>query len=112
MGTESTEPGGISGPSADMILVVEDDESTSRLERIVLADEGYSVTCAGSGEEALEMLTNTAPSLVILDIQLPRMDGFTTCQEIRERSQVPIIMVTGEGRDDPPNALLARDANP
>ena len=100
MGTESTEPGGISGPSADMILVVEDDESTSRLERIVLADEGYSVACAGSGEEALEMLTNTAPSLVILDIQLPRMDGFTTCQEIRERPQVPIIMVTGGGRDE------------
>ncbi|PKB71312.1 MAG: hypothetical protein BZY87_06330 [SAR202 cluster bacterium Io17-Chloro-G6] len=97
---DSTEAGGGPIPDDDMILVVDDDERTSRLERFVLEEEGYSVTCAGSGEEALEMLARTPASLVLLDIMLPKMDGFTTCQKIRENSQVPIIMLTGEGRDE------------
>jgi len=83
-----------------MVLVVEDDEQISRLERFVLEQVGYRVTCAGSGEEALELLPQAAPSLVILDVMLPNMDGFTTCQRIRETSQVPIIMVTARDEDD------------
>ena len=65
-----------------------------------MEEEGYSVACAGSGEEALKMLATTSPSLVLLDILLPKMNGFITCQKIRENSQVPIIMLTGEGRDE------------
>ncbi len=100
MATDSTETGG--GPISDgnMILVVDDDERTSRLERFVLEEEGYTVACAGSGEEALKMLEANSASLVLLDILLPKMDGFTTCQKIRENSQIPIIMLTGEGRDE------------
>ena len=80
--------------------MVEDDKHTSRLNRSILEDEGYTVACAGSGEEALNMLTATTPSLVLLDVLLPEMDGFTTFEKIREHSQVPIIFVSTEDRDE------------
>lgn len=83
-----------------MILVVEDDVRTLRLERFVLEEEGFTVMEANSGEEALEALAETNPTLVLLDIGLPGMDGFATCEHIRESSQVPIIMVTAEDRDE------------
>ena len=54
----------------------------------------------GSGEEALEVFDKISPALVLLDVNMPGIDGFTTCQRIREISQVPIIMVTGESRDE------------
>jgi CheY-like chemotaxis protein len=100
MAVDHTEAGDATGITGELILVVEDDERTSRLERFVLEDEGYSVACAASGEKALEMLSDTDPALVLLDIMLPKLDGFGTCQKIREISEVPIIMVTGEGRDE------------
>ena len=77
------------------VLVVEDDPRILRLEQMVLEKEGYTVLTAGSGEEALDTLAEISPSLVVLDIGLPGMDGFTTCYRIREFSQVSIIMVTG-----------------
>jgi CheY-like chemotaxis protein len=82
-----------------MILIVEDDDRISRLERFILEQVGYKVTWAGSGEDALEILPKATPALVLLDVMLPQMDGFTTCQMIRESSQVPIIMVTARDRD-------------
>ena len=91
--------GGISASNGGMILIVEDDDRISRLERFVLEQVGYRVTWAGTGEDALEILPKAAPSLVLLDVMLPQMDGFTTCQKIRESSQVPIIMVTARDRD-------------
>ena len=99
MATENTESAHIPGQKVNIILVVEDDKRTSRQERVVL-EEGYSVACAGSGEEALKMLPAIAPALVLLDIALPQMDGFCTFQKIRETSQVPIIMVAAEDRDE------------
>ncbi len=78
------------------VLLVEDDPRVLRLERMVLEKEGFSVVAAGSGEEALEMLAEITPSLIILDVGLPGIDGFTTCSRIREFSQVSIIMVTGK----------------
>ena len=77
------------------ILVVEDDAPTLRLERVLLEEQGYSVEVVSSGEEAVEALMTRKPALVLLDIGLPGMDGFATCQRIREISRVPIIMVTG-----------------
>ncbi|MFQ6027003.1 MAG: response regulator transcription factor [Dehalococcoidia bacterium] len=95
-------PGGESSnndepPTADgpVILVVEDDTPTMRLERIILQEEGYQVTVVRSGEDALESLSNNKPSLILLDIGLPGLDGFDTCERIRQFSQIPIIMVTG-----------------
>ena len=84
----------------NIILIVEDDKHTSRLNRSILEDEGYTVACAGSGEEALNMLSATTPSLVLLDVMLPVMDGFVTFEKIREQSQVPIIFVSTEDRDE------------
>jgi len=61
MALRSSEIGGISAANGGMILVVEDDNRISRLERFVLEQVGYRVACAGTGEEALEMLPNTTP---------------------------------------------------
>lgn len=83
-----------------LVLVVEDDVRTLRLERFVLEEEGYTVIEANSGEDALETLKKESPSLILLDIGLPGIDGFITCQRIRESSRVPVIMVTAEGRDE------------
>jgi len=99
-------PDGDSGEVSELtsnmgvILVVEDDVRTLRLERFVLEEEGFTVMEANSGEEALEALAQARPTLVLLDIGLPGMDGFTTCEHIRESSQVPIIIVTAEDRDE------------
>ncbi len=90
----------VKGSNEGFILVVEDDARTLRLERFVLEEEGFTVVQAGSGEEALDILADGKPTLVMLDVGLPGMDGFTTCQRIRELSQVPIIMVTGHERDE------------
>ena len=79
------------------ILVVEDDPQIQRLIQFVLAKEGFDVATAQTGEEALNVLQESVPALVLLDNKLPGMDGFTTCQRIREFSQVPIIMVTVMG---------------
>jgi len=76
------------------ILIVEDDPRVLRLEQLVLEKEGHAIIAASTGEEALEMLAEVSPSLVVLDIGLPGIDGFATCQRIREFSQVSIIMVT------------------
>ena len=100
MATDSTDAGSVPSLSGNMILLVEDPEGALPMESLALEEEGFSVACAGSGEEALEMMSNAPHSLVLLDILLPLMDGFTTCQKIRESSQVPIIMVTPEGRDE------------
>ena len=83
-----------------LVLVVEDDVRTLRLERFVLEEEGYSVVEANSGEDALDTLKRENPSLILLDIGLPGIDGFTTCQRIREFSRIPIIIVTAEDRDE------------
>ena len=100
MATKNTKSSNSNVQNQTMILIVEDDKHTSRLNRSILEDEGYSVACAGSGEEALNMLTATTPSLVLLDVMLPVMDGFTTYEKIREKSQVPIIFVSTEDRDE------------
>ena len=82
------------------VLLIEDDPRILRLEQMVLEKEGFTVLTAGTGEEALETLAEISPSLIVLDIGLPGMNGFTTCYQIREVSQVPIIMVTGRSFND------------
>ena len=79
----------------ECILLVEDDVHILRLERVILEEAGYLVEGVASGEAALEFIAEDPPALVILDIGLPGMDGFTTCRCIRESSQVPVVMVTG-----------------
>jgi DNA-binding response OmpR family regulator len=83
---------------ASRILLVEDDERIRTSMRLALEDEGYELAEAASGEEALEIIGETAPAhafdLLIIDIMLPGMDGFDCCREIRRHSATPIIMVT------------------
>jgi two-component system, OmpR family, response regulator MtrA len=76
------------------LLLVEDDARIRGALRLALADEGYRVVEAGTGEQALERLAEVTPDVVLLDLMLPGMDGLTVCGRIRERGDLPIIMVT------------------
>ena len=78
------------------ILVVDDEPTFVRLIEQVLTNEGYEVFKANNGLEALRLLFVQKPDLVLLDVIMPRMDGWQTCQRIREMSDVPIIMLTGK----------------
>jgi DNA-binding response OmpR family regulator len=84
-------------PSPSHILVVEDDPKVRLLLRRCFEGEGFRVSEAGSGREAIERLGGGKFDLVTLDLQLPDGDGFAVGREIRSRSPVPIIMVTGKG---------------
>jgi DNA-binding response OmpR family regulator len=82
------------------MLVVDDDAHILRLLRRTLELEGYQVFTASDGETALDVVDREVPNLIILDIMMPRTDGYAVCQRIREFSQVPIIMVTAKGGDE------------
>ena len=82
-----------------MILVVEDEASYSEALAVGLEREGFRVTVARDGLEAVEMFEAVAPDLVLLDVMLPRMNGLDVCRVLRGRSQVPIIMVTAKGAE-------------
>jgi two-component system response regulator RegX3 len=78
------------------ILVVEDEESLADSVRYNLEREGYSVAVASDGRKALDRFRSESPSLVILDLMLPEMSGLDVCRQIRQVSNVPIIMVTAK----------------
>lgn len=82
------------------VLVVDDDARILRLIQQILELEGYEVLTAPNGNSALAILETEAPEVVLLDIMMPGIDGFTVCQRIREFSQVPIIMVTAKGNEE------------
>ncbi len=79
------------------ILLAEDEAPLRNLIRLSLETHGHSVFPAVDGVEALQVFERTALDLVILDVMMPRMDGFRTCEEIRRRSDIPIIMLTALG---------------
>ena len=76
------------------ILVVDDDPQIRRVLRTALIAQGYEVTDARNGEEAVEKMRDEKPDLLILDMNMPRMNGLETCRSIRTTSDVPIIMLT------------------
>ena len=78
------------------ILVVEDDPNILDLIRMYLVKEGFDVRIAADGGKALEEFSQGVPDLILLDIMLPVMDGWTVCAKIRETSKVPIIMLTAK----------------
>jgi DNA-binding response OmpR family regulator len=82
--------------SAPRILLVDDELSVQKLLAYPLRKEGYDVIPALDGREALERLRDDNFDLVVLDVMLPRMDGFDVCRAIRSRSTVPIIMLTAK----------------
>lgn len=82
-----------------IILVVDDEPRYQHLLEVNLKPEGYDVITAGSGEEALEMVANRHPDLVIMDVMMPGMDGITASERIRQFSSVPIIVLTAKGEE-------------
>ena len=81
------------------ILAADDDPQLLRLITRNLQLEGYDVLAASDGQQALELIENNSPDLVLLDVMMPRMDGFTVCYRVREFSSVPIIIITARGQD-------------
>ena len=81
----------------EKILVVDDEVSIRRILETRLSTIGYSVVTAADGEEALLIYKKELPDLIILDIMMPKLDGYGVCQEIRKESEVPIIMLTALG---------------
>lgn len=81
------------------ILVADDEMLYQHLLRVNLEKEGYEVVAANNGEEALDLVTSRHPDLVILDIMMPKLDGISTCERIRQFSNVPIIMLTARSEE-------------
>ena len=87
------------------ILVTDDDRNICELLKIYLEKEGYSVVLAGNGEEALVKFDEEEPDIILLDVMMPRLDGWQVCREIRKKSECPIIMITAKGE---PKEIVAR----
>ena len=84
--------------SNELILIIDDEESVRKSLADVMRDEGYEVMTASSGKEGIDTLTETQPSLALLDIAMPDMDGIETLRRFKEiRPDMPVIMVTGHG---------------
>jgi two-component system response regulator ResD len=81
------------------ILLVEDEQTVQEVAQLYLEKEGFRVITAGDGEKALEQVRSVNPDLVILDIMLPRKDGWAVCREIRQYLAVPIIMLSAKGEE-------------
>ena len=86
----------------ERILVVEDEEEILELLRYNLAKQGFRVSCAGRGEDALRMALADAPALVLLDLMLPGIDGMEVCRRLRRdpaTQAIPIVMLTAKGEE-------------
>ena len=81
------------------VLVVDDERNIVELVRLYLEKEGFNVVVASDGEQALVQYERTGPDLVVLDLMLPKMDGFEVCRELRRRGDVPILMLTARSED-------------
>ena len=79
------------------ILIADDDRNICELLRMYLEKDGFSVVVAGNGEEALQKFDEEEPDLLLLDVMMPRLDGWQVCRELRKKSECPIIMITAKG---------------
>ena len=82
-----------------LIMVVDDDQDLAEMLGIVLTGDGYEVNLVGRGDEVIAAFESQAPDLVLLDVMLPGIDGVEVCKLIREKSMVPIVMLTAKGED-------------
>src|SRR5215213_11570011 len=82
-----------------LIMVVDDEPPIVRLVRAKLQADGYAVVTAARGEDALALLEDERPDLIVLDLMMPGMDGFETLRHIREQGQTPVIMLTARAGD-------------
>ena len=84
---------------AKKVLVVDDEKLIVKGIRFSLEQDGMEVDCAYDGEEALTMIKNKEYDIILLDVMLPKLTGFEVCQQVREFSSVPIVMLTAKGED-------------
>ncbi|MGN0998513.1 MAG: response regulator, partial [Faecousia sp.] len=82
------------------VLVVEDDRNIAELLQMYLEKEGYAVTTAHDGGQGLAKFRSIKPNLVLLDVMMPVMDGWSVCKAIRAESDTPVIMLTAKGETD------------
>ena len=85
---------------ATSVLLVEDDRNIAELLQMYLEKEGYAVTVAHDGGQGLSKFRAIKPDLVLLDVMMPVMDGWSVCKAIRAESQTPVIMLTAKGETD------------
>ena len=81
------------------VLVVDDEKLIVKGIRFSLEQDGMDVDCAYDGEEALNLIRENKYNIILLDVMLPKLDGFQVCQQVREFSDVPIVMLTAKGED-------------
>ena len=81
------------------VLVVDDEKLIVKGIRFSLEQDGMAVDCAYDGEEALEKIRDNTYDIILLDVMLPKLNGFEVCQQVREFSNVPIVMLTAKGED-------------
>ena len=79
------------------VLIADDDSNISELIKVYFEKDGFETVTARNGKEAVELFKSEAPSIVILDVMMPEMDGWQVCREIRRVSNIPIIMLTAKG---------------
>jgi CheY-like chemotaxis protein len=84
----------------EKILVVEDNPEFSNLTTTWLQNSGYEVVTAGDGAEGLRRVFSSRPDLVLLDANLPKMDGWEVCRRIRDMSDIPVLMLTVNAQKD------------
>src|SRR5947208_4705643 len=94
--------------STQSVLVVEDEASIASFVSLYLKNAGYEVRTATNGVDALASVQSKQPSLIILDLMLPDIDGIEICRRIRQKSDVPILMLTA--RDEDVDKILGLDA--
>ena len=93
------------------ILIVDDEKIIQQLLSTILDDRGYQITCAGDGEEALRMVQSEIPDVVILDVRLPKVNGFDVCRLVKSRpsgTNVKVLMLSGIGQQS--DRMLAKKA--
>ncbi len=82
-----------------LILVTDDEKLYQHLLKVNLEKEGYEVITAGNGLDALEVISRRHPDLILLDVMMPKLDGISTCERVRQFSNTPIIILTAKGEE-------------
>ena len=89
----------MSQTSEKIVLIIEDDRNTADLVALYLEREGFRPVTAGDGETGLALAEQYRPDLVVLDLMLPKIDGWEVCRRLRKKSEVPVIMLTARGEE-------------
>jgi two-component system KDP operon response regulator KdpE len=89
----------MNGPGKGNILVVDDEPQITRVLKTTLSSQGYGVRTASDGDEAIQMMRDWAPDLVITDLRMPNLGGLELCRQIRAKSRIPIIVLSVKGEE-------------